>query len=159
MAKQKSPTWDAAKSATENARSHLPKLVMQYFQAGRRLFENEPDLDTLHQFRLETKRFRYTLELFRPRYGPGLEQRLALLKEVQQHLGDINDCATTMNLLQGRLPERSRRRDQMMRFLENRATKKSAELRDYWQTTFDAPGQEALWSNYLTRFGRDKKRR
>src|SRR5213594_2000685 len=99
MAKRISPVWDTNKSAPENAARKLPKLAGRYFKAGRKLLKGRASVEILHRFRLETKRFRYTLELFRPCYGPGLDQRLALLRKVQDLLGEINDCVTAKSLI------------------------------------------------------------
>ena len=49
----------------------------------------------MHKFRLRTKRFRYTLEMFKDLYGPGMLKRIESLKQVQTYLGDINDCIVT----------------------------------------------------------------
>src|SRR5580692_6953009 len=59
-----------SKSASENARSILPKMARRYFEAGRKAIEGKRPPGELHAFRLKTKRFRYTLELFSPLYGP-----------------------------------------------------------------------------------------
>ena len=54
--------WKPSRSVIENARSVLPKLVEKYFKAGRRAADGKRSPDELHQFRIKTKRFRYTLE-------------------------------------------------------------------------------------------------
>ena len=53
----------------------------------------------LHQFRLQAKRFRYTLELFERFYGSEMANGAEILKELQDRLGAINDCATTIVIL------------------------------------------------------------
>ncbi len=147
MAKPIQPAWNASKSASENASLKLPKVGRAYFEAGRKLFEETPSAPALHGFRLDTKRFRYTLELFRPCYGPGLDRRLGLLRGVQDHLGEISDCAATAELLG---PSQKR----IAAFLERRRAAKTRALREYWQRTFDAAGQERWWLDYLARFAR-----
>lgn len=147
MAKPIDPTWNTSKSTSENASLNLPKVAQAYFEEGRKLFGETPDAPVLHRFRLQTKRFRYTLELFRPCYGPGLERRLALLRALQDHLGEINDCAATAELLG---PSQTR----IAAFLERRQAAKMRALREYWQGTFDADGQERWWVDYLARFAR-----
>ena len=71
-----------AQSVAANAREVLPKLAKKYFQAGRDAVSEKRPPDELHAFRLETKRFRYTLELFRPVYGPQLKRYLKALHGV-----------------------------------------------------------------------------
>src|SRR2546426_12184826 len=86
--------WEGSKSVAENASEKLPEMARRFFEAGRELAGDAWSFKSLHRFRLHTKRFRYTLELFRKCYGPGLAQRLEALRTLQQHLGDINECAT-----------------------------------------------------------------
>jgi Flp pilus assembly CpaE family ATPase len=100
---------------------------------------------------LDTKRLRYTLELFRPCYGPGLEARLQGLQRVQQLLGEVNDAVATAALL----PMGARGR----RFLENRAVAKAREFRKHWAEAMDAPGQEDRWTAYLSRSARRRQGR
>ncbi len=151
MAKAKPIAWDVTASAAENAVSHLPGLVYRYFRDGRALFRKRPSPRTLHQFRLQTKRFRYTLELFRPCYGPGLDQRLEKLREIQNHLGEISDCAATIEML-------GRAQPRFAAFLKRRMAAKTGSLHRYWQQVFDAAGQEAWWTNYLVHFVRKQVR-
>jgi CHAD domain-containing protein len=151
MATRGRPFWDSARSAEENASQKLPLLAQAYFRAGRALFAAKPAAGALHRFRLETKRFRYTLELFQPCYGPGLEERLKLLRNMQDLLGEINDCATTQKLL-GAQPIG------VSKFLERRMLLRTRALRMCWQQAFDDEGQESWWTNYLARFVRKPRR-
>lgn len=151
MPKHSRPFWDSASSAQENASLKLPSLAQAYFRAGRALFAAKPTAGDLHKFRLQTKRFRYTLELFQPCYGPGLEERLKLLRNIQDLLGEINDCAATQRLL-GAQPVG------VSKFLERRMVLQARELRRRWQQAFDGAGQENWWTNYLARFARRPRR-
>jgi CHAD domain-containing protein len=139
--------WDASKSAKENASQKLPRLAQKYFLAGRALFHADASSEVLHRFRLDTKRFRYTLELFRPCYGPGLDRRLDVLRNIQDFLGEINDCSATQKLV-------GRQDKKILSFLERRLSQKRGAIRNYWQQTFDADGQERWWTDYLARFAR-----
>jgi CHAD domain-containing protein len=147
MPKRNRVLWNASKSAAENASLELPRLARAYFRSGRAIFRAVPAARALHRFRLDTKRFRYTLELFAPCYGPGLERRLARLRKIQDYLGEINDCATARELL-------GPKRATASSFLERRMTAKTGAVRSYWRQTFDADGQERWWTNYLARFAR-----
>jgi CHAD domain-containing protein len=147
MAKPSPPVWDIKKNASENAARNLPQMAGEYFKAGRDLERRRASFEVLHQFRLETKRFRYTLELFRPCYGPGLDKRLAALRKIQDLLGEINDCVTTQNLL-------GRKQKTLAQFLQRRITRKRRELNRYWQSSFDAAGHERWWRDYLERFAK-----
>src|ERR1017187_9741219 len=116
MAKDNALTWDGSESPGANARRCLPGLVASYYQEGRKAAAGDASTETLHEFRLRTKRLRYTIELFRSCYGPGLRRcldalglRYAIhvartdcgpagrpcldaLGRVQDHLGAISDC-------------------------------------------------------------------
>ncbi len=151
VAKGKSTAWVESATAPENAALELPKMARAYFRSGRALLKRKPSPRTLHRFRLESKRFRYTLELFRPCYGPGLEQRLAKLREIQTHLGEISDCSATIGLVgQSQKP--------FSAFLKRRMAAKTSALHLYWEQTFDAAGQEKWWTGYLARFARKQAR-
>ena len=104
-------SWDESKPAAESARQVLPKLAARLLLRGPRdrgvdSFASED----LHRLRLNVKRFRYTLELFRPCYGNGLEQRLEALKRMQDHLGAMNDCEATSALIEQTLARMRRAR-------------------------------------------------
>lgn len=132
--------WKQSESALENASRVLPKMVHKYFKAGRQAMSEDRTWDELHEFRLESKRFRYTLELFRPLYGTPLEERIGHLKKLQQLLGDINDCVATAALLKPHSQY-----DDMRDQLEKKAGKKTRALCKHWQKKFDAAGEEAAW--------------
>jgi CHAD domain-containing protein len=150
------PRWDRSASAAENAGAQLPPLVRTYFENGRKLIAENPPPDVLHKFRLETKRLRYTLELFRTCYGPQLERHLAELRKIQDWLGAISDYATTRELLGGRITRRSAAWQQIEDSLTARTREKLAEFRSYWRQTFDKSGQEERWVRYLSRVPRAK---
>src|ERR1700693_360897 len=88
MAKANLTKWNERAGAAGNARSTLPKVVGAYFARVREFLRGDPSPAELHAVRLETKRLRYTLELFRPVYGPGLETRLAALRRLQTKVGE-----------------------------------------------------------------------
>jgi CHAD domain-containing protein len=138
--------WDERADVATNARRELPRLAADYFARARKLLAEDPPPAKLHALRLDTKRLRYTLELFRPCYGPGLEARLQGLRQVQQVLGEVNDSVAAAALL----PKGARGR----RFLENRAEAKAQEFRRHWAEAMDAPGQEERWTAYLARTAR-----
>jgi CHAD domain-containing protein len=146
--------WDEKSDAIENARTILPNLVTDYFSLGRELLASDPAPAELHALRLASKKLRYTLELFKPCYGPGLRQRIDALKSLQQMLGEINDTVaaerTIGSVLVGPTAE-SRRATQ---FLRKHGKAKAQEFRNHWTTVFDAPGQEHWWVDYLARQAR-----
>ncbi len=146
MPKSHHVEWDAGTTAAVNARRYLPRLAAAYFTDIRAALEADLPPEKLHRLRLATKRLRYTLELFRPCYGPGLDGRLAGLRRVQQILGEVNDCVATARLL----PKGARAHA----WLAARAEEKAREFRKHWSEEFDAPGREAQWTKYLARHAR-----
>jgi|YelNatPaOPRAMG01_1025707.scaffolds.fasta_scaffold01729_15 CHAD domain-containing protein len=142
--------WDETAGVEVNARARLPKLLARFYAAGREVLAHE-DPDTLHQFRLRGKRVRYSLELFRPVYGPGLEKLLKKLRGAQTALGEINDCATARALTPSE-PE-------FHSWLDQRESALRAEFRRYWLDEFDAPGEERRWLRYLAVYARKRPAR
>jgi CHAD domain-containing protein len=159
MAKRSSDSWHADLTAAQNAKRRLPPLVSVYFNDGRKLMEGKPAPKDLHRFRLATKRFRCILEVFRPCYGKGLESRIDDLRGVQNRLGEINDCATTLAMLKP--PAKYKK---IAAFLQSRTAERTDAFRQYWHQTFGPPEQESRWRRYFSSFAREesgsrKKRR
>ena len=136
--------WDALLGPAANARRHLPPLVGSYFAEARTLLAEAADPAHLHRLRLISKRLRYTLELFRPIYGPGLDERLEALKHLQEMLGETNDAVISAGLIEY-LPRSVR----MKRHLAQLAAAKAEAFRVEWTARFDAPGREQWWTGYL----------
>jgi len=134
--------WKTSENATGNARSVLPKLAQNYFEAGRKAAGGKRSAKALHRFRIATKRFRYALELFRPLYGPSLDRRLKAVHQLQDVLGKISDYQTILNMLAG---------DKEMGAKVRRSLKrKSKDFPKQWKA-FDSGGQLKQWKAYLGR--------
>jgi CHAD domain-containing protein len=159
MSKLHQVRWDERTGATANARRELPRLAASYFAQVRALLANDPSPAKLHRLRLLTKRLRFTLELFRPCYGPGLETRLAALRRIQQSLGEVNDSTAAARLISKSMSTASPQRARVLQHLEERAAVKAQEFRKDWAEVFDAPGQEIWWTTYLARHARTPGRR
>jgi CHAD domain-containing protein len=159
MSKLHRVAWEERAGAAVNARRELPHLAASYFARVRALLADDPSAPKLHRLRLVTKRLRYTLELFRPCYGPGLDTRLAALRRIQQSLGEVNDSAAAGRLLSRSMNAASPQRARILRYLEERAAAKAEEFRKDWSEVFDAPGQERWWTTYLARHARTPGRR
>jgi len=157
MSKGTEITWNPRLAAAVNARRQLPRIVQAYFAEVRAILATDPPPSELHVIRLATKHLRYTLELFRPCYGRGLEIRLATLQRLQQVLGEINDCAAAGRLIEGLVPV-SPQRKRVQTFLRRRASAKAVALRKEWHQAFDAPGREHWWLRYLARSPRVESR-
>ena len=84
---------------------------------------------------------RYTLEIFEPVYGVETKKMmLESLKGLQEKLGAINDCATTLEMI---------RRDRGAAAAVRRlAGEREAEFRAYWKKHF-GPREKARWKAVL----------
>ncbi len=129
-----------AHSVAENAREVLPKLARKYFETGRDALGEKRPPHELHGFRLETKRFRYTLELFRPVYGPRLDRYLKALHQLQGALGKVSDYEAIQRVVRG---------DRALQDHIRRALKRKVkDLRAEWRA-FDSEGVLKRWRTYL----------
>jgi CHAD domain-containing protein len=91
--------WKLDQSVAANLSRVLPALAEEFFDSGNAAISARASYQKLHRFRLQAKRFRYTLELFERFYGAEMSQGAEILKELQDRLGAINDCATTLVIL------------------------------------------------------------
>lgn len=56
-------------------------------------------VETLHALRIEFKKLRYTVEYFRDVLGPEAPELINLFKDMQDHLGDLNDAQVAIQIL------------------------------------------------------------
>ena len=135
-------------TATANASRVLPRLAGEYFAQVRHYLADSSDPRDLHRIRLATKHFRYTLELFQPCYGAGLEAHMESLRKVQKILGEVNDSVASWAKLSKVMPK-SPQRKKVRDYLKDRAEQDAADFRKEWKENFDAPGRERWWKSYL----------
>jgi len=122
----------------------LRRMARDFFEQGNEASQASTPLEGLHQFRIATKKFRYTLELFAPLYGPPLSDGLARIKRIQTLLGDINDCAIVRDLVSqygGGDPLKGR--------LKKRQRKKAEEFYRRWEEEFGDAKKVRSWIVYL----------
>jgi CHAD domain-containing protein len=128
----------------------LAPLLGGYFAAGHAAARPGTPAEQLHAFRLETKRLRYTLELFRPLYGPGLQQRIEMLRRIQELLGQSHDLTVAAARLSGRAAA-----DPVLQHplesLERNARQLQASFLRFWREQFEDASTEVRWANYLRR--------
>jgi CHAD domain-containing protein len=146
--------WHEKDGPAENARLRLPGIAKGYFEEVRRTLAENPAPPELHKLRLASKHFRYTLELFRPCYAAGLEERIKSLKEVQDLLGECNDAVASLPSVEKALGRRRAEKLRMRSYLEQLAAEKAGAFRKHWTEVFDAPGREDWWTGYLKRSAR-----
>ncbi len=83
----------------QTAHRILPRMAADFVERGNAASEPKVSPEKLHAFRIASKKFRYTLELFVPVYGAALSGWIESIKAIQTQLGDINDCATVAQML------------------------------------------------------------
>jgi CHAD domain-containing protein len=140
--------WDESRTVARNVRLQLTRASLHYFKAGRETVRAEATPVELHAFRLQTKRYRYTLELFRPIYGPTLDRMIGSLRRIQQLLGEINDCEAARKLVLANGDPRSFQARRVLRLLDRRQADSTSELGRIW-LEFDREGACARWVKYL----------
>jgi CHAD domain-containing protein len=132
--------WKPSGTASASARAALPKMAQKYFELGRKAANGKRSPGQLHKFRIATKKFRYTLELFKPVYGARLERHIDALRELQSILGKLNDHHTLKPLLKGDKALKAKLNDAMEKHL--------SKFHEQWKT-FDADGELKRWKEYL----------
>jgi len=130
------------------AQKILPSLASDFFDAGRAAADPAAKPKAMHKFRIRAKKFRYTLELFAPLYGLALDPQLRALRTVQKHLGAINDCVATNDLLEEyKKHEEPVVKDATKRLLQSAASQ-TRNFRRYWHKTL-GPEQKTVWIETL----------
>jgi CHAD domain-containing protein len=128
-------------SVSENARRLLTAMIEDFFRAGREAARPRSTHRRMHRLRLEAKRVRYTLELFESAYGERTKPMVEPLKALQDKLGAINDCATTLEMLR-----RNRGAATAVRRL---AGERETEFREHWKKHF-GPRERVRWKAVLS---------
>jgi CHAD domain-containing protein len=138
--------WKSSLDVSANVRRTLPKLARTYFKNGDRTFAKDRDWDELHDFRIETKRFRYTLELFSSQYGPGFKDRIEELKQLQDFLGSANDGIVAASLLESIDGTEAVRAE-----LTHKAQVKLKRARSWWRANLGTEASQQRWISYFQR--------
>ncbi|MBZ5635484.1 MAG: CHAD domain-containing protein [Acidobacteriia bacterium] len=134
--------WNCSAPVEGNARRALPSLAREFFAAGSVAARKNTDHGQLHQFRLLAKRFRYTLELFQPLFGPEMQRGVKELRALQDKLGAMNDCVTALVLIADNPGAVSA--------IEKLLAERETACRTHWREHFDAR-QKAWWLDWLSR--------
>jgi CHAD domain-containing protein len=136
---------DFAKAPTaQTARQMLPGMAQDFFERGDEAASVKAPLRELHRFRLASKKFRYTLELFTALGGAALNPKLEAIRGVQTLLGDINDFETVREML-----AQYEGAETVVAWLKKRQRKRLAEFREYWAATFAPPAERQNWIGFL----------
>ena len=138
--------WKPDLDVNANLRRSLPKITRAYFKTGDHAFAKTRDWAEIHKFRIATKRFRYTLELFSSHYGPGFKDRIEELKHLQDFLGSANDCIVTAGLL-----ETVDGTESLQTELNEKAGAKLKRARAWWRANMGTEAAQQRWISYFQR--------
>jgi CHAD domain-containing protein len=127
----------------------LPGMTEELFLAGAEAAQAGSTHHQMHQFRLMTKRVRYTLEAFDPVYGMKTAGIMESLKGLQEKLGNINDCAATLVMV-----ARNRGASAAVSRL---VRERELEFRTYWKRHF-GPKVKGQWKAILSEPGPQRPR-
>lgn len=130
----------------ETAGRALRGMTQDFLQRGGEASQAKASPRALHQFRIASKKFRYTLELFVPLYGPPLNRQLEDIKRTQTLLGDINDCVTV-----GELVAHYKGGSALADWLKKRQRKRTEVFRQYWRKEFGGRESAPAWIDSLRR--------
>jgi CHAD domain-containing protein len=130
--------------AARTARQMLPGMTQDFLERGDEAASVKAHPRELHRFRLASKKFRYTLELFMPLCGTSLNPKLEAIRRVQTLLGDINDFETVRDML-----GQYEGAETVIAWLKKRQRKRLVEFREYWATTFAPAEERQSWIDFL----------
>ena len=134
----------------DNATRTLRGLAKAFLDSGEEAASVGASPAKMHEFRLAAKRFRYSLELFAPLYGPLVHGWLEQIKTVQTLLGAINDCETVRSMVAA-----YEGGEKVVSALKKRQQKHRAQFRRRWAEMFSQPStmqnRMAALSHFETR--------
>ena len=142
-------SWMPERSCAANASAVLPSLAAQYFRHGRAACVEGATPAELHAFRLASKRLRYCLELFSEQYDPSLAVRLRALKDIQQRLGALSDCDSTIRLLDSAERPNDAAAQRLLTALSDRQRDATESFLAFWNGHFGMSNAEDDWKDYL----------
>ncbi|MBV8847405.1 MAG: CHAD domain-containing protein [Bryobacterales bacterium] len=135
------------------ARRVLAPLSKQFLDAGVQAAAAQATPIEMHRFRLQGKRIRYTLEIFGPIAGPDWEQWIATIRDLQERLGGINDCATTRDVIADPSGDQALREAESA--LEVLLRQRVAAFHEYWNANL-GPDQRRHWLSKVRQIGKSE---
>jgi CHAD domain-containing protein len=141
----------SAPRSLDLAWQELRGLAEEFFAAGNDAARRKTAYHHLHRCRLLGKRLRYSIEMFLPEGSPEIQPRLKLLKELQNHLGGLNDCVTVIELIHGHPAVNQRIRVLLKRreaaFLSFWKREFNLHTQQQWIDSFQPPNKKARTTN------------
>jgi CHAD domain-containing protein len=109
--------------------------LQKFFDAAPR---GTSDVESLHRFRIRSKRLRYAMELLAPAFPPTFREEIyPVVESLQNRLGEVNDSRTVCEFLEARLsgtsdPEQVEAQRALLTAWESRLERARAEFFDWW---------------------------
>ena len=142
-----------AKHGDDVTRKRLASLAVEFFNAGAEAATDDSAPEALHNFRIRSKKFRYTLELFPSLYDSDLARRIATIRKLQTRLGEINDFISTAAMLKRYRREHAWAATTEVQAsigrLQRGAARKIDAFRNSWRKSFSSE-QKRDWTHYFT---------
>jgi len=132
------------KEEAESPEQILAPLAKKFFRAGDLAAEPHSSAAELHGFRVQAKKFRYSVELFQPVYGPIADEWLGKMKRLQKLLGDMNDYRVTREMV-----EELGAHGPLAASLKKKQQKKIEGFRELWRSDF--AGTDKQWRRSFAR--------
>ncbi|PWT90710.1 MAG: hypothetical protein C5B56_04990 [Proteobacteria bacterium] len=140
-----SSKWRAVLATGINGVAHdpaakLPKLAKQFLAGGDDAAGKKISAEELHRYRIEAKKFRYTLEILQPAFGAPAREWLDRLKKVQSLLGDIHDYHAVRLALADLGADA-----ELESWLKKRQRKRTRQFRKEWEDSFSDQAARRQW--------------
>jgi CHAD domain-containing protein len=140
-----SSKWRAVLAAGTNGVGHdaaarLPKMAKQFLAGGDDAVGKKTSAEELHHYRIQAKKFRYTLEIFQPALGAPAREWLNRLKKVQSLLGDIHDYQMVREVVADLGSDA-----ELEAWLKKRQRKRTREFRKEWEASFSDQAARRHW--------------
>jgi CHAD domain-containing protein len=131
-------------SIAETARRLLPGMAKDFLKLGGAAAAAKASSEKLHLFRIESKKLRYTLEIFAPVYGSSMNQWIDKIREAQNLLGDVNDCVTAREII-----SEYKGGAGIDNWLMKRERRKADAFQRWWPDAFGGREIQQAWTQYL----------
>ncbi len=141
------PEGGPPQTAPSAARRALRPLAAEFFRTAQVAAKPDSTPEQLHRFRLLSKRLRYSLEIFEPVLGADGKRALARLRELQERLGAVNDCAASAAAI-ARLGEDGPPLRRARRALRRLLRERMEAFRAWWREHMDAKEQRR-WRHWI----------
>jgi len=143
---------ESAPETRIEAAHSLPRLAQRFFKAGHSAISHDSG-EKLHEFRIQAKKLRYTLDLFVPLYGAAMEGLIERIKSVQNVLGKMNDYRSVLAMARDANCEKT-----LIAALKKSERRQVRDFRGVWAEQFSSSVIEE-WKRALKAGWQDQKNR